>query len=567
MADDKPPNGVADTGSTAQCPLSENEKVATPGVSEVKQNPSPYLAGLKLFILMGGLTVVMFLAMLDMAIIGTAIPQISSDFHRLQDVGWYIGAYQLASATVQPLTGKVYTYFSNKWSLLFFFFVFEVGSAICGAAQNSIMFIIGRSIAGLGCSGLSNGSLTVLSGAVSPEKRPLYTSVTMAVGQIGVILGPILGGVFTEHSTWRWCFYLNLPLGGLVAAFLVFLHIPDHITKEPITPRHLWEILPKFDLIGFALFAPAAIMLLLALQFGSSDYAWNSATVIGCFCGAGVTAIIFLLWERRMGKDAMMPLQMISRRIVWTSSLFYGLLMSVSVGGGSFLPIYFQSVKGHEPLTSALYLLPSILSQILFLLLSGALMIRFRFYIPWAALAAAGTALGCGLISTWTPDSTLGELIGHQVPYAARGAAIQIAFLAVQLTLPANEIALGMSFLVFSQNILGAVVVTLGNTIFQESLKSKIVLYAPEVPPAAAVAAGASADAVRQLAAQGDDALLGNVLRAFSDSFDNIMYLFVAMSVVSFFLCFGMGWMDLQAHGKKPAEAAREQKEDNETQV
>lgn len=175
-------------------------------------------------------------------------------------------------------------------------------------------------------------------------------------------------------------FYVNLPLGGLVAAFLVFLHIPDHIVKEPITTQHLREILPKFDLVGFALFAPAAIMLLLALQFGSSDYSWKSATVIGCFCGAGVTAVVFLLWERSMGKDAMMPLQMISRRIVWTSSLFYGLLMSVSVGGGSFLPIYFQSVKGHEPLTSALYLLPSILSQIIFLLISGALSSFLQIY-------------------------------------------------------------------------------------------------------------------------------------------------------------------------------------------
>ncbi|VUC35374.1 unnamed protein product [Clonostachys rosea] len=559
MADDKPPVEVADTGSTTQGPLSENGKVISPDVSEIEHDTSPYLAGFKLLILMGGLTVVMFLAMLDLAIIGTAIPQISSDFHRLQDVGWYIGAYQLASATVQPLTGKAYTYFSTKWSLLFFFFVFEAGSAICGAAQNSTMFIIGRSIAGIGCSGLANGSLTVLSGAVAPEKRPL--------GQIGVILGPILGGVFTEHATWRWCFYLNLPLGGLVAGFLVFLHIPDHIAKESLSPQYLRTILPKFDLIGFGLFAPAAIMLLLALQFGSSDYSWNSATVVGCFCGAGVAAMIFLLWERRMGKDAMMPLGMISRRIVWTSSLFYGLLMSVSVGGGNFLPIYFQSVKGQEPLTSALYLLPSILSQIFFLLLSGALMTKFRFYIPWAAFAAAATALGCGLISTWTPDSTLGQLFGHQVPYAARGAAIQIPFLAVQLALPANEIALGMSFLVFSQNILSAVVVTLGNTIFQETLKSKILLYAPEVSPEAAVAAGGSAEAVRQLAAQGDDALLGNVLRAFSDSFDNIMYLFIATSVVSFFLCFGMGWIDLQTHGKKPeVVAATEEKENEGTQ-
>ncbi|VUC33681.1 unnamed protein product [Clonostachys rosea] len=528
----------------------------TPAVGDA----TPYLTGFKLFFLMAGLTTLMLLVMLDIAILSTAIPQITSDFNRLQDVGWYVGAYSLASATIQPLTGKFYTYFNTKWTLLTFFFIFEVGSAVCGAAQSSVMLIIGRCIAGIGCAGLSNGTLTVIVGAISNDKRPFYTGLAMGIGQIGIIIGPIISGAFTEHVTWRWCFYINLPLGALVGIFLISIHIPDHIVKRPLTTDVLKEIFHNLDLTGFALFAPASIMLLLALQFGAGDYGWKSPTVIGCFCGAGVVGILFLLWEKRMGKKAMIPLELVRRQPVWSSSIYYAFSMSVTIGGGSFMPIYFQSVRGLSPTMSAVYILPSIFGQIFFILLSGALMTRLGYYIPWAAFAAAVSSIGSGIIGTWKPWTTLAQIFGIQILYSARGAGMQTGAIALQNQLPADEIAVGTSFLIFCQNIISSIFVTVANTIFQESLRSRITDNAPGVSPEQAIQAGGSADAVRKLAPAGSE-LLEKVLLAYSEGFGDVFYFYTAVGVVSFFASFGMGWVDLRENTEKKTEGAHVEKQ------
>lgn len=165
-------------------------------------------------------------------------------------------------------------------------------------------------------------------------------------------------------------FYINLPVGGLVGFVLLFIKIPDQIVKSWNSP--IWSlILEKFDLGGFALFAPAAIQLLLALQFGGTNFPWNSATIIGLFCGAGGTLIAFIFWEHRQGENAMIPLSLISQRTVWSSCLAMMSITSMTFAASYFLPVYFQAVKGVSPLLSGVYLLPSILSQLVLAVLSG----------------------------------------------------------------------------------------------------------------------------------------------------------------------------------------------------
>ncbi|KAI1371346.1 putative MFS multidrug transporter [Hypoxylon crocopeplum] len=513
-------------------------------VDEGEENPD-YVTGYKLALLLFSVTTFFFLLMVDMSIISTAIPQITSDFHSLQDIGWYSGAYQLTSATLQPLTGKLYTRVSVKWVFLFFFFIFEIGSLLCAVSQSSPMFIIGRAVAGIGSSGLQNGALTVVAGAVPLEKRPMHTAFMMAFGQMGLIAGPLIGGVFTQYVSWRWCFYINLPLGGLAGIFLAFMHVPDQTVKPQVSFRLLREVIPELDLIGFTIFAPAAIMFLLALQFGSSEYPWNSSTVIGLFVGAGLAFPIFLYWEYREGDKAMIPFSMVRRRVVWVSSVQFAFLMVSVFVGAQFFPIYFQSVKGVGPTLSGVYMLPNILSGLVFVLLSGALVTRLGYYLPWAVFAGAGTAIAAGLISTWGPDTEMAEWIGYQVLYGVRGCGIQAGLIALQNSLPPSQSALGVAFLIFCQNFSAAVFSVVANTIFTQTLLKQISILAPSVDPQAALAAGGSASAVRALVPLGSPEFNG-ILQAFSNSFDTVCYFLIAAASLSFFASFGMGWVDVR---------------------
>lgn len=170
------------------------------------------------------------------------------------------------------------------------------------------------------------------------------------------------------------CFYINLPIGGVATALFAFIAIPEIVKKEPLSVDLVRRVIPDLDLFGFALFAPAAVMFLMALQFGSGDaYAWNSATIIGLFCGAGITALIFIAWEVKIGDRAMIPGGMLRKRIVWTSCVFGSALISCSVVATNWLPTYFQAVKGEGPTLSGVHLVPTILSALLFVVVTGAM--------------------------------------------------------------------------------------------------------------------------------------------------------------------------------------------------
>ncbi|KAI0106379.1 major facilitator superfamily domain-containing protein [Nemania sp. FL0031] len=553
----KPQDGTTETEassalSTTTEEVEEKQKqespanTVSPPTEELQEGDqlNDYLVGYKLWVLLMSTGLIFFVVLLDNSIISTAVPKITTEFHSLPDVGWYAGAYQLASSVLQPLTGKFYTYFPTKWTFLVFFFIFEVGSLLCAVATSSPFFIIGRAVAGLGVSGLLNGSLTIIAGAVPLQKRALYLGLVIGAGQIGLVIGPLIGGLFTQYVTWRWCFYINLPIGAAAGVLLALVRCPEQIVKAPFSLALVRRVIPQLDIIGFILFAPAAILLLLALQFGSGDtYAWNSSIIIGLFVGAGVAAILFLFWEWKAGDVAIIPFSMVGNRIVWASTLQYITLISAVFVGTQYFPIYFQAVKGVGPVLSGVYLLPSIISQILFVLLSGSLISKVGYYLPFAVFAGVGATIGSGLISTWGPNTSTGMWIGYQILYGIRGCGIQLAVVAIQHALPPKQSQLGVSFLVFCQTFSGAVFVVVGNTIFTQSLISETRRLVPSINPSDVLRAGGSAAAIRGLAPPNSPELAG-LLKVFSYAFDDVCYLMIALAGISVLASFGMGWVD-----------------------
>ncbi|KAI0514349.1 putative MFS multidrug transporter [Xylaria bambusicola] len=534
-------------------------RVTAPGVAstspEVAANPSSidgfgtedeeYISGYKLLAALVGIISAFFIVLLDFSIISTAIPYITSEFHRLQDVGWYGGAYQLSSAALQPLTGKFYTYLSAKRLFLFFIAIFEIGSLLCAVSTSSTFFIIGRTVAGLGTAGLENGALTLISGAVPLHKRPFYTGLVFAVGQIGIIVGPLIGGALTQYATWRWCFYINLPIGAVSILFLFFTHIPDETLKPPFSFALLRSIVPHLDLTGAALFAPATVQLLLALQWGSSDYGWSSPTVIGLFAGSGATAILFFIWEWHVGDDALIPFSLIKKRIVWTSTVQNSFLFITNAVGATYVPIYFQSVKGASPSLSGVYTLPSIISQLLTILVSGALLGKVGYYLPFGILGSALTAVACGLISTWNLSTSTAEWIGYQILFGLRGMALQVSVISIQHAVTPAQSPIAITFLVFAQNLLAAIFSVASNAIFTETLTQQVSVLAPSVSPRSALEAGGGAEAVRALLPPGSPELTG-LLLAYSRSVNSVFYLLTAVAVVCFAASWGMGWVDIR---------------------
>ncbi|KGO68316.1 Major facilitator superfamily domain, general substrate transporter [Penicillium italicum] len=541
---------------TTPATMVETESEKPPHVDDVQQNDEQeedgeYITGFKLWAILIAGTLVQFVMMLDQSILATAVPYITDEFHSLLDVGWYGSAYQLASAAFQPLTGKLYTHLRIKWTYFAFFFVFELGSLLCAIARSSKMLIVARAIAGLGGSGLMNGGLTMISACLPKHKRPAAMGMIISIGQLGQAMGPLIGGAFTEKVTWRWCFYINLPIGGIVLALLATLEIPDRIAKPELRTL-LRTIVTTLDIFGFLIFAPTAIMFFLALQYGGNQYPWGSATVIGLLVGAGVAFFLFLGWEYYRGDNAMILLSLFRKRIIWSSCLTMFFITGVLTCGAYYLPIYFQAVQGVSPIMSGVYYLPNILLQITMAMISGIMVQRFGFYLPWVVGGTALASIGYGLLTMLTPTYKTANRVGFQIlAGAGLGSAAAMPMVAVQNLVPHAQISVAMAILVFFLNFGGATFLTFAETNFSQSLPVAIAHHAPGVDASAIIAAGATG--FRGVVSR--DQLVG-VLKAYSESVDHVFYLVCASAAAAFCFAWGMGWQDIRNHRVKEQDPA-----------
>lgn len=291
------------------------------GDDNILENKDEYPSSFQLSIIVFALNLAIFLVGLDNTIISTAIPKITDHFHTLDDVGWYASAYLLTTCSLQLMWGKLFTFYSIRWTYMITLFIFELGSLICAVAPSSTVLIIGRAIAGVGGGGVGTGSFLLIAHSVPAHKRPMLVGLLGTMYGFASIAGPLVGGAFTDNPklTWRWCFYINLPLGGFVIAIILFFLALDRPKGNKISFK---EQLHQMDLPGTALMLPGVVCLLLALQWGGTTYSWKDGRIIALLVLAGLLLIGFVVVQIYSGERAIVPARVFLQRNIWSSALF-----------------------------------------------------------------------------------------------------------------------------------------------------------------------------------------------------------------------------------------------------
>ncbi|KAK4210823.1 major facilitator superfamily domain-containing protein [Rhypophila decipiens] len=503
-----------------------------------------YPSGIRLFLLMASVFISMFLVALDRLIITTAIPEITNEFHSVTDIGWYGAAYLFTNCAFMLLTGKIYTFWSVKLVLLTSILLFEVGSAICGAAPNSVAFIVGRAIAGIGAAGIMSGVIVTIVYAVPLHNRPKYQGLFGAVFGVSSIIGPLVGGAFTSNVTWRWCFYINLPIGGVTALFIfLLLDIPERET----TKAAMGEKIKQMDLLGTAMFMPGVISLLLALQWGGSEYEWSNSRIIALLVLAGVLLIAFVLVQIYKPDTATIPPRIIKgqRSIVagFWATICHGASMMIF---NYFLPVWFQAIKGVSALDSGVRLLPMILPLVFASIFTGFLTSKIGYYTPFMIFGSCLLSIGAGLMTTLQIDSGTNAWAGYQVIYGlGLGCMMQAPNLAAQTVLNKIDVPIGTSLMIFGQLLGGAIFTAVGQNVLNNQLLEKM-SNIQGFNPALLMSEGATT-----LITKLPEAIRPIVLFQYNEALRKVFQVGVIVSCFTFLGAVSMEWKSVKKHIQK----------------
>ncbi|KIW46366.1 uncharacterized protein PV06_02041 [Exophiala oligosperma] len=505
-----------------------------------EDDETKYATGLPLHLLTVGLVLSTFVVALDNTIIATAIPRITTVFNSLDDVGWYGSSYLLTTTSLQPSFGKVYTYFNVKWTYMFALIIFEFGSVLCGAAVNSTMLIVGRAIAGCGAAALFSGGMTIIGYSVPLRKRPLYIGLLSSMFGIASVVGPLLGGALTDRVTWRWCFYINLPIGGIAIAAVFFFFTNPERRHSSLT---LKEKIAQIDLLGAFFLICAIVCLLLALQWGGTTYPWSNSKVWGCLLGFGLLISVFTGIQIWKGDLATLPPRvMLRQRTVFVCAFFSAFLAMGLYTHVYYLPFYFQAVKGTSAEGSGIRTIPYLVSITLSSIAVGGSITALGPYVPFTWFGSAVFAVGSGLLHTLKVDSSTGTWIGYQILAGVGvGACVQIPFIAVQVVLTKKDMPVGNAVAIFFNSLGGAISISIAQNIFSNGLVKEIPKYTKGVNPHTIIGAGATH--IREVTPASQ---LAGVLKAYDIAVTNAYILAIACACIAFLLSFGFEWKSVK---------------------
>ncbi|MFE0403966.1 DHA2 family efflux MFS transporter permease subunit [Streptomyces nigra] len=412
----------------------------------------------------GALLLGMLLAALDQTIVSTALPTIVSDLGGLEHLSWVVTAYLLASTAATPLWGKLGDQYGRKRLYQIAIVIFLVGSALCGMAQDMTQLIAFRALQGLGGGGLIVLSMAIVGDIVPPRERGRYQGLFGAVFGATSVLGPLLGGVFTEHLSWRWVFYVNLPVGAVALIVIALvLHIPRRSTKHVI------------DYLGTVLIAAVATGLVLVASLGGTTWGWGSAQIVALAVASVMLAFVFVAVERRAA-EPVLPLKLFRVRTFTLSAVISFIVGFAMFGAMTYLPTFLQVVQGISPTLSGVHMLPMVAGMLLSSTGSGQIVSRTG---RWKVFPIAGTgvtAVGLLLLHQLDAGSSTALMSVYFFVFGlGLGLVMQVLVLIVQNAVPYEDLGVATSGATFFRSIGASFGVALFGTVFASRLDDLLV--------------------------------------------------------------------------------------------